>query len=135
MLQPKRTKYRKFQKGSIGGKISNTSVLRFGSFGMKSLCAGRLNAQVIESARRAITRKLRRNGQVWIRIFPDIAVSEKPAEVRMGKGKGNPSFWICRIQPGQVLFELEGISIELAKQAIFLASKKIPFSTQFIVVK
>jgi large subunit ribosomal protein L16 len=132
MLHPKRTKYRKFQKGKIGGKVSNTSSLSFGSFGIKSLEPGRISAQVLESARRAITRKLRRTGQVWIRVFPDISVSEKPAEVRMGKGKGNPSFWICRIKAGQVLFELEGMSLELAKQAIYLGSCKIPFSTEFI---
>ena len=134
MFQPKRTKYRKFQKGQIGGKVSNKSSLSFGKFAMKSLEAGRLSSQVIEAVRRTMTRKLRRNGQIWIRIFPDISVSEKPAEVRMGKGKGNPSFWISRIKKGQVLFELDGISLELAKQAVFLGAQKIPLSTKFIQI-
>ena len=134
MFQPKRTKYRKFQKSQIGGKVSNKSSLSFGKFAMKSLEAGRLSSQVIEAVRRTMTRKLRRNGQIWIRIFPDISVSEKPAEVRMGKGKGNPSFWISRIKKGQVLFELDGISLELAKQAVFLGAQKIPLSTKFIQI-
>ena len=134
MFQPKRTKYRKFQKGQIGGKVSNTTSLSFGKFAMKSLEAGRLSSQVIEAVRRTMTRKLRRNGQIWIRIFPDISVSEKPAEVRMGKGKGNPSFWISRVKKGQVLFELDGITLELAKQAVFLGAQKIPLSTKFIQI-
>jgi large subunit ribosomal protein L16 len=134
MFQPKRTKYRKFQKGQIGGKISNTSTLSFGKFAMKSLESGRISSQVIEAARRAMTRKLRRNGQIWIRVFPDISVSQKPAEVRMGKGKGNPSFWIARIKLGQILFELDGINLELAKQAVFLGSQKIPFFTKFVQI-
>jgi large subunit ribosomal protein L16 len=134
MFQPKRTKYRKFQKGQISGKISNTMNLSFGKYGLKSIEAGRLSSQVIEAVRRTMTRKLRRAGQIWIRVFPDIAVSEKPAEVRMGKGKGNPSFWISRIKKGQILFELDGISIELAKQAVFLGAQKIPLSTKFIQI-
>jgi large subunit ribosomal protein L16 len=134
MLQPKRTKHRKFQKGSIGGKVSNTLSLSFGKFGMKSLVAGRLSSQMIEAARRSMTRKFKRNGQIWIRVFPDIGVSEKPAEVRMGKGKGNPSFWVCRVKIGQILFEFEGISLELAKQAAFLAAQKIPLRTQFVLI-
>ena len=132
MYQPKRTKYRKFQKGKIGGKVSNIDSLSFGKFAMKSLEAGRLSSQVIEAVRRTMTRKLRRSGQIWIRVFPDIAVSEKPAEVRMGKGKGNPEFWVSRIKIGQILFELDGISLELAKQAVFLGAQKIPFSTKFV---
>jgi len=134
MFQPKRTKYRKFQKGQISGKISNTMNLSFGKYGLKSIEAGRLSSQVIEAVRRTMTRKLRRSGQIWIRVFPDIAVSEKPAEVRMGKGKGNPSFWISRIKKGQILFELDGITIELAKQAVFLGAQKIPLSTKFIQI-
>ena len=138
MLQPKRTKFRKFQKGNSGGIKQNKpsaylSPLSFGKFGIKTQEAGRLSAQVIEAARRTLTRKLKRAGQLWIRIFPDIAVSKKPAEVRMGKGKGNPEFWVSRIQAGQVLFEMDGISLELAKQASILACQKIPFSTQFII--
>ena len=134
MFQPKRTKYRKFQKGQIGGKVSNTTSLSFGKFAMKSVEAGRLSSQVIEAVRRTMTRKLKRNGQIWIRVFPDISVSEKPAEVRMGKGKGNPSFWISRIKKGQILFELDGITLELAKQAAFLGAQKIPLSTKFIQI-
>jgi large subunit ribosomal protein L16 len=134
MLQPKRTKYRKYQKGSVGGKLSNRTTLSFGKFGIKSLSSGRLSAQVIEAARRSMTRKLRRSGQIWIRVFPDIPVTEKPAEVRMGKGKGNIAYWVCRIKAGQILFELDGISIEMAKQAILLAAQKIPFPTEFIEI-
>ena len=141
MFQPKRTKYRKFQKGKIGGKVSNVfsqnsrcAHLSFGKFGMKSLKEGRLSSQVLEAVRRTMTRKLRRAGQIWIRVFPDISVSEKPAEVRMGKGKGNPSYWIARIKVGQILFELEGISFEQAKQAIFLGSRKLPIPTKFIQI-
>ena len=137
MLQPKRTRFRKFQKGSIGGIIQQNpsghkDPLSFGRFGIKALSAGRISAQVIESARRTLTRKLRRNGAIWIRIFPDIAVSQKPAEVRMGKGKGNPEFWVARVKAGQILFELDGISYDLAKQAFLLASQKLPLSTQFV---
>lgn len=134
MLQPKRTKYRKYQKGETGGKVSNTSSLSFGKFGIKSLSSGRLSAQVIEAARRTMTRKLRRNGKIWIRVFPDIPVTEKPAEVRMGKGKGNISYWVCRIKAGQILFELDGISFDMAKQATFLAAQKIPFPTEFLKI-
>ncbi len=132
MLQPKRTKFRKYQKGRVDGKVSNNTSLSFGKFGIKSLTSGRLSAQVLEAARRTMTRKLRRNGKIWIRVFPDIPVTEKPAEVRMGKGKGNVSSWICRIKAGQILFELDGMSLDMAKQASFLAAQKIPFSTKFI---
>jgi large subunit ribosomal protein L16 len=137
MLQPKRTKYRKYQKGriaKIGGISSNTSSLSFGQFGIKSLKSGRLSAQVIEAARRTMTRKLRRHGKIWIRVFPDIPVTEKPAEVRMGKGKGNIAYWVCRIKAGQILFELDGMSMDMAKQASFLAAQKIPFPTEFIEI-
>src|SRR5689334_18497226 len=102
MLQPKRTKFRKFQKGRIGGQLDNTTDLQFGQFGIKALESGRISAKTIEAVRRVITRKFKRTGQIWIRVFPDIGVSCKPAEVRMGKGKGSPSFWICRIKKGQI---------------------------------
>jgi large subunit ribosomal protein L16 len=130
MLQPKRTKFRKFQKGKIGGVKINT--LSFGKYGVQSLESGRLKASVIEAVRRVMTRKLKRNGQIWIRVFPDIAVSQKPAEVRMGKGKGAPSYWMCRIKKGQVLFEIDGVSQDLAKDAAQLANQKLPFHTKFI---
>jgi len=136
MFQPKRTKYRKFQKGKTNGKISNSSKqnlpLFFGKFGMKSLKEGRLSSQVLEAVRRTMTRKLKRTGQIWIRVFPDIPVTQKPAEVRMGKGKGNLSYWITRVKIGQILFELEGISYEQAKQAVFLGSRKLPIPIKFI---
>jgi large subunit ribosomal protein L16 len=131
MLQPKRTKYRKFQKGIVSGKVSNTAGLCFGSYGMKTLEAGRISSRMIEAARRSMTRKLKRHGQIWIRIFPDQGVSEKPAEVRMGKGKGNPAFWMLRVKRGQILFELDGIPLELARQAVFLGAQKIPYKTEF----
>jgi len=131
MLQPKKTKYRKFQKGRAGGIKMN--VLSFGSFGIQSLHSGRLSASVIEAARRAMTRKLKRSGQIWIRVFPDKAVSKKPTEVRMGKGKGSPGFWTCCIQRGQILFELDGVSPESAYQAFRLAQQKLPVHTQFVV--
>jgi large subunit ribosomal protein L16 len=132
MLQPKRTKFRKFQKGRIGGILSNTTQLEFGEFGLKALESGRIPARTIEAVRRIITRKFKRMGQIWIRVFPDISVSEKPAEVRMGKGKGSPSFWICRVKKGQILFEMDGISYQLAKQAALLAYYKLPLPTKFI---
>ena len=132
MLQPKRTKFRKYQKGRSDGKVSNQTTLSFGKFGLKSQESGRLTARVIEAARRAMTRKLRRQGQIWIRVFPSLPVTEKPAEVRMGKGKGNIAYWVCRIQAGQILFELDGMTLEMAKQATFLARQKIPFATEFI---
>jgi len=132
MLQPKRTKYRKFQKGRVGGVLSNITQLEFGQFGLKTLEPGRIPARTIEAVRRIITRKFKRMGQIWIRIFPDISVSAKPAEVRMGKGKGSPSFWICRVKKGQILFEMDGISPQLAKQACLLAYYKLPLKTKFI---
>lgn len=133
MLSPKRIKYRKTQKGKIGGKVSNQTLLNFGKYGIKSLSPGRITAKSIESVRRVITRKFKRNGQIWVRIFPDISVTAKPAEVRMGKGKGAPSFWICRIKSGQILFEMDGITLALAKQAAILASHKLPMNTKFII--
>jgi len=132
MLSPKRTKFRKFQKGRVKKISDNLTTLKFGSYGIKVLESGRLSARVIEAVRRTMTRKFKRSGQIWIRVFPDIAVSKKPAEVRMGKGKGAPSFWISRITAGQFLFEMEGISFSAAKQAYQLAASKLPFKTQFV---
>ena len=130
MLQPKKTKYRKFQKGRAGGIKMN--ALSFGSFGIQSLHSGRLSASVIEAARRAMTRKLKRSGQIWIRVFPDLGVSQKPAEVRMGKGKGSINHWVCPVKKGQILFELNGIPAQLAAQAAQLAQQKLCLKTQFI---
>ena len=132
MLSPKRTKFRKYQKGRIGGIKSNTTILKFGKYGLKSLETGRIPARTIEAVRRVMTRKFKRTGQIWIRIFPDIPVSAKPAEVRMGKGKGSPSFWVCRIKAGQILFEMDKIPMQLAKQAAKLAYNKLPVKTKFI---
>jgi large subunit ribosomal protein L16 len=133
MLQPKRTKFRKFHKGRISGIKDNQYQLSFGNYGIQTLQSARLSARVLEAARRTLTRKMRRAGQLWIRVFPDIAVSTKPAEVRMGKGKGNPDFWVSRVQAGQILFEMDGVSKDLAQQAALLASFKFPFRTQFIL--
>lgn len=133
MLSPKRTKFRKYQKGTIGGIKSNTTKLEFGKYGVKALEQGRITARTIEAVRRVMTRKFKRSGQIWIRIFPDIPVTEKPLEVRMGKGKGAPSFWICRIQPGQILFEMDGISLTLAKQAALLADHKLPLKSKLVI--
>lgn len=135
MLQPKRTKFRKFHKGKACGIKQNSTTLNFGTYGIKVLKAGRISSRVLEAARRALTRKLRRNGQIWIKIFPDIAVSKKPAEVRMGKGKGNPEYWISRVQAGQIIFEMAGIPLELAKQAGLLASRKIALPTSFVTLQ
>ena len=133
MLLPKRTKFRKYQKGRIRGIKPNTPQLQFGQYGIKALDSGRIPARTLEAVRRVITRKFKRTGQIWIRIFPDIPVSAKPAEVRMGKGKGSPSFWVARVQRGQILFEMDGISPQLAKQAANLAYYKLPIKTKFII--
>lgn len=133
MLLPKRTKFRKYQKGRIRGVKPNTTQLRFGRYGLKALDTGRIPARTLEAVRRVITRKFKRTGQIWIRIFPDIPISAKPAEVRMGKGKGSPSFWVARIQRGQILFEMDGISPQLAKQAANLAYYKLPIKTKFVI--
>src|SRR5918994_5751207 len=109
MLQPKRTKFRKAHKGRIHGTAKGGTLLNFGSFGLKALEPERVTARQIEAARRAITRQMKRQGRVWIRVFPDVPVSQKPAEVRQGKGKGNPEFWVCRVKPGRILFELDGV--------------------------
>lgn len=132
MLSPKRTKYRKAFKGKIHGVASSGTTLGFGSFGLKALEPARITARQIEAARRAITRHIRRIGRVWIRIFPDVPVSRKPAEVRMGSGKGSPEFWVCRVKPGRVLFELDGVAPEIAEKAFELASAKLPIQTKVI---
>ena len=131
MLSPKRTKYRKHQKRFAKGLQSNTTELKFGRYGIKSVEQARIHTKTIEAVRRTITRKLRRTGQVWIRVFPDLVVTRKPAEVRMGKGKGSPAFWVCRIQPGQLLYEIDGVPASLAMQAARLAYYKLPVKTMF----
>ena len=132
MLSPKKTKFRKFHKGRIHGFAKGGVALNFGSFGLKALEPERITSRQIEAARRAITRHIRRAGRVWIRIFPDIAVSQKPAEVRMGSGKGSVEFWACRVKPGRVLFELDGVDEEIAREAFNRASAKLPIKTKFI---
>ena len=132
MLQPKRTKYRKAFKGRIRGAAKGGFNLDFGSFGLKAMEPDRLTARQIEAARRAITRHMKRAGRVWIRVFPDVPVSKKPAEVRMGSGKGAPEFWAARVRPGRVLFELEGVSAQVAREALELAAAKLPIKTRFV---
>ena len=132
MLSPKKTKFRKAHKGRIHGNAKGGSSLNFGSYGMKALQPNRITARQIEAARRAITRHIKRQGRVWIRVFPDAPVTKKPVEVRMGKGKGSVEFWACRIKPGRVMFELDGVSESLAKEAFELASAKLPIKTKFI---
>ena len=132
MLQPKRTKYRKAHKGRIHGKAKSGTALNFGSYGLKAMAPGRVSARQIEAARRAITRHMKRVGKLWIRIFPDVPVSAKPAEVRQGKGKGSPEWWAARVKPGRVMFELDGVPMEIAKEAFRLASAKLPIQTKFI---
>ncbi|MBS0527300.1 MAG: 50S ribosomal protein L16 [Proteobacteria bacterium] len=132
MLQPKRTKYRKAFKGRISGAAKGGFNLDFGSFGLKAMEPDRLTARQIEAARRAITRHMKRAGRVWIRVFPDVPVSKKPAEVRMGSGKGAPEFWAARVKPGRVLFELDGVPATVAKEALALAAAKLPIKTRFV---
>jgi large subunit ribosomal protein L16 len=132
MLQPKRTKYRKAHKGRIHGNAKGGTQLSFGSFGLKALEPGRITARQIEAARRAMTRHIRRVGRVWIRIFPDVPVSSKPAEVRMGSGKGSPEFWVARIKPGRIMFEMDGVPRETAERAFELAAAKLPVGTKFV---
>ena len=132
MLSPKRTKFRKAHKGRIHGNAKGGTTLNFGAFGLKALQPERITARQIEAARRAITRHIKRQGRVWIRIFPDVPVSQKPTEVRMGKGKGTPEYWACRIKPGRILFELDGVDESLAKRAFELGAAKLPISTKFI---
>jgi large subunit ribosomal protein L16 len=132
MLAPKRTKYRKAHKGRVHGLAKGGTALNFGAFGMKASEAGRITARQIEAARRAITRHIRRVGRVWIRVFPDVPVSSKPAEVRMGSGKGSPEFWIARVKPGRIMFELDGVTIDVAREAFELAGAKLPIATRFV---
>jgi large subunit ribosomal protein L16 len=132
MLQPKRTKFRKAHKGRIHGNAKGGTQLNFGAYGLKATSPSRVTARQIEAARRAITRHLRRAGRVWIRIFPDVPVSTKPAEVRMGKGKGNPEFWVARVKPGRIMFEIDGVAADLATEALKLASAKLPLDTRVV---
>ncbi len=133
MLQPKRTKYRKAHKGRIHGFAKGGSSLAFGAYGMKATQPGRVSARQIEAARRAITRHMRRVGKLWIRIFPDVPVSQKPAEVRQGKGKGSPEWWAARVKPGRIMFELDGVPRDVAEQAFTLAAAKLPIGTRFVM--
>ena len=132
MMSPKRTKYRKAHKGRIHGLAKSATQLNFGAFGLKALEPERVTARQIEAARRAITRSMKRAGRVWIRMFPDVPVSQKPAEVRMGSGKGNPEFWVARIKPGRIMFEIDGVSLELAKASLALGAAKLPIRTKFV---
>jgi large subunit ribosomal protein L16 len=132
MLQPKRTKFRKAHKGRIHGAAKGGTTLNFGSYGLKAVSPARVTARQIEAARRAMTRHMRRTGRVWIRIFPDVPVSQKPAEVRQGKGKGNPEVWVCRVKPGRVMFEVDGVSSDVAERAFELAAAKLPIKTRFV---
>ncbi len=132
MLQPKRTKYRKAHKGRIHGNAKGGTSLNFGAYGLKAQAPGRVTARQIEAARRALTRHIKRAGRVWIRIFPDVPVSTKPAEVRMGKGKGSPEFWVCRVKPGRVLFELDGVNSTIAREALERAAAKLPIATRIV---
>ena len=133
MLSPKRSKYRKQFKGRIHGLAKGGTALNFGAFGLKAVEPGRITARQIEAARRAISRHIRRVGRVWIRVFPDVPVSTKPAEVRMGSGKGSPEYWVCRVKPGRVMFELDGVEHDVAREAFALAAAKLPIATKFIV--
>lgn len=132
MLSPKKTKYRKAHKGRIHGLSKGGTSLVFGAYGLKALDPERVTARQIEAARRAIMRHIRRVGRLWIRIFPDVPVSAKPAEVRMGKGKGNPEFWVCRVKPGRIMFELDGVPMELARTAFERGAAKLPIRTRFV---
>ena len=132
MLQPKQTKFRKMHKGRNRGLAQNGNTVAFGRFGLVASDRGRITARQIEAARRAMTRHIKRGGNIWIRIFPDKPITKKPLEVRMGKGKGNVEYWVAQIQPGKVLYELQGVSEEMAREAFALASAKIPIATQFV---
>ncbi len=132
MLQPKRTKYRKAFKGRIHGAAKGGTSLNLGSYGLKAMEPERLTARQIEAARRAITRHMKRAGRVWIRIFPDVPVSKKPAEVRMGSGKGSPELWVARVKPGRIIFELDGVSDKIAREALQLGAEKLPIRTRVV---
>ena len=133
MLQPKRSKHRKAQKGRMKGDAKRGTTISFGTFGLKALDSVWLTNRQIESARQAMTRHMKREGNVWIRIFPDKPITKKPAEVRMGKGKGNPEYWAAVVQPGRILFEADGVSLQTAKEAFHLAAQKLPIATKFVV--
>jgi large subunit ribosomal protein L16 len=133
MLQPKRSKHRKMQKGRMKGDSKRGTTISFGTFGLKALDSVWLTNRQIESARQAMTRHMKREGNVWIRIFPDKPITKKPAEVRMGKGKGNPEYWAAVVQPGRILFEADGVSLQTAKEAFELAAQKLPIATKFVV--
>ena len=132
MLQPMRTKFRKAHKGRIKGVATSGAALSFGEYGLKAMEPERVSARQIEAARRAMTRHMKRAGRVWIRVFPDVPVSKKPIEVRMGKGKGAPEFWVCRVKPGRVLFEVDGVTAQVAREALELAAAKLPIKTRFV---
>ena len=132
MLSPKRTKFRKAHKGRIHGLAKGGTDLNFGTFGLKAMEPERITARQIEASRRAITRAMKRAGRVWIRIFPDVPVSTKPAEVRMGSGKGSPEFWVARVKPGRIMFEIDGVPAEVAREALALGAAKLPIKTKFI---
>jgi large subunit ribosomal protein L16 len=133
MLQPKRTKFRKQFKGRNRGLATSGNKVSFGQYGLQATERGRMTARQIEAARRAMTRHIKRGGKIWIRVFPDVPISKKPLEVRMGKGKGNVEYWVCKIQPGRMLYEMEGVSEDVARQAFKLAASKLPFKTHFVV--
>ncbi len=135
MLQPKRTKYRKMQKGRIKGNAQRGAHIAFGSFGLKAVEEGFITSRQIEAARIAVTRYMKREGNVWIRIFPDKPITSKPAEVRMGKGKGAPSHWVAVVRPGRIMFETDGVPFDTAKEALRLAAQKLPIKTKFVVRK
>ena len=132
MLQPKRTKFRKQHKGRIHGNAKGGYEINFGNYALKAIEPDRVNARQIEAARRALTRHMKRQGRVWIRIFPDVPVTAKPIEVRMGKGKGSPEYWACRVKPGRILFEVDGVTEEVAREALYKASAKLPIKTKFV---
>ena len=133
MLQPKQTKFRKMHKGRNRGLAQNGNTVAFGRFGLVASDRGRITARQIEAARRAMTRHIKRGGKVWIRVFPDVPITKKPLEVRQGKGKGNVEYWVAKIQPGKVLYEMEGVDESVARQAFKLAAAKLPFQTQFVI--
>ena len=132
MLQPARTKYRKAHKGRIHGRATRGALLNYGTYGLRAIEPERIVSKQIEAARVALTRYMKRTGKVWLRIFPNIPVSKKPTEVRMGKGKGAPEFWACRVKPGRIIFEVDGVSEEVAREALYKASTKLPIKTKFV---
>jgi len=132
MLQPKRTKFRKAFKGRIHGNAKGGFSLSFGSHGLKAMEPERVTARQIEACRRAVTREMKRAGKVWIRVFPDVPVSQKPNEVRMGSGKGNPEFWVCRVKPGRIMFEIDGVPDAIAREALRLGAAKLPIKTKVV---